>query len=339
MLTDDRASGTMLDMRKVFYSWQSDLQGRANRNLILSALEWACKEVGDDAEVEPVVDRDTLNVPGSPNISETIFAKIEEADAFVADVSIINPARSEDCRPSPNPNVLVELGYATRCLGHARIILVLNTHYGTPEMLPFDLRQLRVLTYESDPDDSERAPARKALAGSIEAAIRAVAEVARPDAASDRIYRRTMNIVGQAEGLLRDLSKEAGETIEPESMTREQLEEICKRVNPNGRAPLVVGGNPQAGGRHANWLGMMTNWRDRSRRFTEDLRVFDQFLDREHFGLLADIEQCSYFNQLEHLGGGGGVRNGDLSWLASSIWEYAEAARRLRDYAIRHLRR
>lgn len=70
---------------KVFYSWQSDLPNSTNRNLILKALENAAKKVRDDdsIEVEPVIDRDTRDVPGAPNIAETILKKIAESEVFV----------------------------------------------------------------------------------------------------------------------------------------------------------------------------------------------------------------------------------------------------------------
>src|SRR6266478_5057214 len=130
----------------VFYSWQSDLPNATNRGLILDALERAAKKIRtDDAvTVEPVLDRDTQNVPGAPDIAHTIFEKIEKAAAFVADVSIINQGLG---RPTPNPNVLIELGYALKTLRNARTILVANTANGPVESLPFDLRTKRVLTY------------------------------------------------------------------------------------------------------------------------------------------------------------------------------------------------
>src|SRR5258708_4174440 len=130
----------------VFYSWQSDLPNATNRGLILDALERAAKTIRSDDSlmVEPVVDRDTQNVPGAPDIAHTIFAKIEKADAFVADVSIINPGFG---RPTPNPNVLIELGYALKTLRNTRTILVANTANGPVESLPFDLRTKRILTY------------------------------------------------------------------------------------------------------------------------------------------------------------------------------------------------
>src|SRR6266545_1843834 len=136
-------------MKKVvFYSWQSDRPNSTNRGFIGAALERAAKAIhkDDSIEVEPVVDRDTAGVAGSPDIAGTIFAKIRTADIFVPDVTLITPP--ESIRPSPNPNVLLELGYAIEARGWDQIVMVMNTAYGGPDLLPFDLRGRRVVTYQ-----------------------------------------------------------------------------------------------------------------------------------------------------------------------------------------------
>lgn len=158
--------------RIVFYSWQSDLPNAANRGFIQTALEQAAATIAadDTVAIEPVVDRDTQNVPGSPDIASTIFTKITSADIFVADVSIVT--RAEKMRSAPNPNVLIELGYALKALGHERVILVFNRAFGTLEELPFDLRTRRVLLYEMQETAAERAPERKHLERQLEAALR-----------------------------------------------------------------------------------------------------------------------------------------------------------------------
>jgi hypothetical protein len=132
--------------RTVFYSWQSDLDPKFNRNLIEDALERALKAIKRDevATIEPVLDRDTSGMPGSPAIADTIFNKIATADVFVADVSIINSGA--EGRKTPNPNVLLELGFAISQLGWDRILLVGNTTFGDPESLPFDLRGRRLFS-------------------------------------------------------------------------------------------------------------------------------------------------------------------------------------------------
>jgi hypothetical protein len=154
----------------VFYSWQSDLPNACNRGFIQKALENAAATIkaDDSVEIEPVVDRDTLGMPGAPDIASTIFSKITAADVFVADVSITG--RGEK-RATPNPNVLIELGYALKALGHERVIPVFNCAFGKIEELPFDLRNRRVLAYAMTAD-KERGPERKLLEKQLDAAIR-----------------------------------------------------------------------------------------------------------------------------------------------------------------------
>jgi hypothetical protein len=156
----------------IFYSWQSDLPNACNRGFIQNALENAASAIATDdtVEVEPVVDRDTQGVAGSPDIASTIFAKITAADVFVADVSIVVRA---DKRVTPNPNVLIELGYAFKALGHERVILAFNKAFGKIEELPFDLRMRRVLAYNMTSDAKEKAPERKILDRQFEEAVRA----------------------------------------------------------------------------------------------------------------------------------------------------------------------
>ncbi len=111
-----------LTQTTVFYSWESDLPGKTTRNLIEGCLNAAIQQLGreDDLDVDPSLDRDTKGVTGSPVILDAILEKIDNCTAFVADVSIINSAdvrRDPPARPTPNPNVLIELGYALKTLG------------------------------------------------------------------------------------------------------------------------------------------------------------------------------------------------------------------------------
>jgi hypothetical protein len=159
---------------KIFYSWQSDLPNSTNRGFIGQALENAVKAIrkDDSIQVEPVVDRDTAGVPGTPDIASTILSKIEQAQAFVCDVSIIN--QSTQSRFTPNPNVLIELGYAMKALGTERIVMVMNSAFGAPESLPFDLRMRRAITYHMPMESEERAPERKKLEATLTEALRAI---------------------------------------------------------------------------------------------------------------------------------------------------------------------
>src|SRR5271168_3534317 len=99
----------------VFFSWQADTPTRENRNFIERALDRAARRIGDDTTIEKAtrelaVDRDTKGVPGSPPIVETIFSKIDQASIFVPDLTFIGTRA--DGRKTPNPNVLIEYGWA-----------------------------------------------------------------------------------------------------------------------------------------------------------------------------------------------------------------------------------
>jgi hypothetical protein len=132
---------------RVFYSWQSDLDPSISRRLIEDCLQTALQNIhkSGDVAVQPALDRDTSDLSGSPLISEALFAQIALADVFVADLSLIN-SKSEP-RRTPNPNVILELGFAIAHVGWDRILLVLNTAFGPVEALPFDIRGRSIIRF------------------------------------------------------------------------------------------------------------------------------------------------------------------------------------------------
>ncbi|EAC5206878.1 hypothetical protein JH33_05950, partial [Listeria monocytogenes] len=135
---------------KIFYSWQSSLPNKDNRNFIESCLKKAIKGTNGNLVINYSIDKDTFNEFGSPDIPNTILKKIDNSIFFIADISITE----NGC---PNSNVLLELGYAISVLGWERIICLFNSKYGNVEDLPFDLKFHRISTYHSDdPNDKKR---------------------------------------------------------------------------------------------------------------------------------------------------------------------------------------
>lgn len=136
---------------KIFWSWQSDLRRETNHYLVRDALKDAAKSVAADLSLEPAerpeVDHDTKGLSGSPGIADAIEEKIQDAGLFVADVTPVHrrePDAEDKGRAFPNPNVMLEYGYALGCHGHARIATVANTAFFKEEAdLPFDIRHRR----------------------------------------------------------------------------------------------------------------------------------------------------------------------------------------------------
>jgi hypothetical protein len=131
--------------KTVFWSWQSDLDGRVTRDVIRTALDEAITILAAELEEadRPSLTSDTQGVAGTPDIVATILAKIDEAAVFVGDVTPI--ALSDSGKACANPNVLLEMGYANKALTSHRVIQVWNTAFegAIVEKLPFDLRGRR----------------------------------------------------------------------------------------------------------------------------------------------------------------------------------------------------
>lgn len=132
----------------IFFSWQSDTPNAVGRSMIEACLERAIGLLQADAEVdladrELAMDKDTLHVPGSPAIAETIYSKIDRSAVFLSDLTYVS------VRPNgggiPNPNVLIEHGWALKSLSSRRVVSVMNVALGHPDQheLPFDLRHVR----------------------------------------------------------------------------------------------------------------------------------------------------------------------------------------------------
>lgn len=159
----------------IFYSWQSDTDGKYNRSFIKESLERAIKLLNQELEIEEPIrlDHDTKDVQGTPDIVTTILNKIDQSDIFIGDITFI--AKTIDNKKSiSNPNVMVELGYALKALSDNRIINVMNTAFGKPEgNLPFDLAHKRwPIQYElSSNNYKEKSSIRKSLVASLKSAL------------------------------------------------------------------------------------------------------------------------------------------------------------------------
>lgn len=206
---------------RVFYSWQSDLPNSTNRGFIQKALQDAVRSIRNDdsIEVNPVVDRDTVGVPGSPDIANTIFAKIDESDVFACDVSIINQGKGS--RPTPNPNVLIELGYAVKSLKSERIIMIMNTGFGDPELLPFDLSKKRVARYRVAEDSVDKATERKKLTQLLDDAIRAIVSHAEKVKAKRKRSGDKSKLKEECEEVLQDGNKQEWRGL---------VDELCRDI-------------------------------------------------------------------------------------------------------------
>lgn len=138
----------------IFFSWQSDLPGKEYKNYIWRELEKTCKEL-DTEEMKVTPTESTRGNAGAVEIKDTVLSKIANCQIFICDVSIIGKINDKG---TSNPNVMFELGYAVSCLGWERIVLVFNEASGKINDLPFDIRNHRILSYNTNKQLSLKEP-------------------------------------------------------------------------------------------------------------------------------------------------------------------------------------
>jgi hypothetical protein len=124
----------------IFYSWQSDTDEDLNRYFIRDCLKDAEKALNKQGSIQESirVQHDTTGAGGTPAIADTIYKRIAASAMVIADVTFVghlDPAAviaadwsracelqlnvHEFCKQprtrrskTPNPNVLLETGYA-----------------------------------------------------------------------------------------------------------------------------------------------------------------------------------------------------------------------------------
>ena len=136
---------------KIFWSWQSRFLPTKDIGVAFFVRDALRSGPGTEdrrRRVEPLereaaaklaLDSDRQGVPGSPDLAATIFDKIEAADVFVADVTLVGA--TPEGKKLINSNVAIEYGHAHKALSFRRVLMVQNHHYGDGDALPFDLRQ------------------------------------------------------------------------------------------------------------------------------------------------------------------------------------------------------
>lgn len=181
-----------------FFAWQLDTPAEQNKKFIWDALTAATNSAVPEESPRP--ESDTGGVAGSPNIVETIFNRIRNCAFFIADLTYT--AKSDSGKLVPNPNVLIELGYAARSIGWERTILVLNQTYGKAKHLPFDILQHRwPIEYRMSERTIVGDRRFDQLSDALTAAIRGCEQhvLSRAEEMADSLDTATIDIVGQYE--------------------------------------------------------------------------------------------------------------------------------------------
>lgn len=137
---------------KLFFSWQSE--DKKSRKTLDVALQNAVDALGDRG-IRLEIDHSTLGESGMPSIDQTILRKIDACDIFLADVTPVATYQKSSgngmqvSKDVPNPNVLLELGYAMSALGVGYVVIVAHQGKWLPENMPFDINHRTIYSFTS----------------------------------------------------------------------------------------------------------------------------------------------------------------------------------------------
>lgn len=223
---------------------------------------------------------------------------------------------------------MVELGYALAYMKNKSIILVMNTFFGPVEKLPFDIRNLRTLTYSLEPEQTNKSEVKKALTDDLTAAILGIAEEGRNDPIYGVIYPRTFQVYGCCKMMLSELIRIAKVDFNIENLTQAQIAELCEKILISAPTSLVVDLNNTP----ATVLDYIVHCRRRSQEKVQSLLKLAGLLKGEQLALLILIEECSLFSQVDKIFNLP-INNMNLSWLSNNLWEYLSLCRRLLVFA------
>ncbi|MFA7116600.1 MAG: hypothetical protein WC140_05140 [Bacteroidales bacterium] len=136
---------------------------------------------------------------------------------------------------------------------------------------------------------------------------------------------KTIMIISQTKALSKEIAKTAGVTLKGNYPDKIELNYICKSINPNSNAPLLLGNSDK----NANWIQYFDYCKRQNNKVIDKILSKMQFVDSELVNQLAKIEDCISFNvsmSPRHIG------NKDLISFESLLEKYFELVKDLEKY-------
>lgn len=147
------------------------------------------------------------------------------------------------------------------------------------------------------------------------------------------VAKKVQMVIENGFDLISVLAKASNNSIANKYPSTIELEAICKSINPNANAPLLLGGL----GNYASWVQYFVYSKNRSNEETGKILNKMPFLEAELVNILAKIEDCSHFATVNLLASYMPIKNKDLTNFQTSISEYFELIKQLEQYANKYL--
>jgi len=131
------------------------------------------------------------------------------------------------------------------------------------------------------------------------------------------ISSNTSMVIGQAKALINSFVNSSNMKLKGAYPDSIELQSICKTINPNSKAPLILGRI----GNNATWMQYLDYFKRRSNEASNKVLSKVLFIDSELVQKLAEIEDCNHFKEITMFVNIP-IQNTDLSAFEPSIAQY-----------------
>jgi hypothetical protein len=144
------------------------------------------------------------------------------------------------------------------------------------------------------------------------------------------VLKWTQAVVGECKSQLAEFSNRTGQHTDIQSATKQDIESMFQKIDPNTNAPLIF-----SVGKYANWIQYFDHHRTRSKRGIAKIMAQLIFLEAPLVAYLTKVDDCNHFSMIEKLAHQK-ISNADLGAFADTFFDYCVACRSLNSYLANH---
>lgn len=142
------------------------------------------------------------------------------------------------------------------------------------------------------------------------------------------VQRKIYLIINDAQDVIKEMAKISKTDLMGNFPTKNELLEICSKVNPQSDAPLLLSATKS----RANWIKYLDYLKQRSDKHILEIYTFIQYLDAKIISQIFSIQDCSHFKAIDFVSKVS-ITNTDFSDFASGFEDYFNKVNELKNYS------
>lgn len=154
---------------------------------------------------------------------------------------------------------------------------------------------------------------------------------------NDHLYKVSTQIIRESKQMIDSLANAAGHTIKDAFPEDDEIQAICKRVNPSAPSPVIN----HTTLKQISWLEFLFNSCQILKVQIEKALAFTPFLDAKLLKCLMDIQSSNFFDLSNKIMvySKAGIKNENILLFQNPLIEYFRLIKDLQDYSDKDLKK